>query len=280
MTQSIALPANATAASQRRAELASVLLEDCPPTLADEIALVGSTARGAADDDSDLELNLWVKAIPPRVERVGWLRAAGATDVQVEDQPRADESQWIKFQLDGIPAEVGWQTFSSLHAQIDRIRSGAVLDRKALTFGDVIASAIPLRGDQLPTWQTVLATYSDDVQRGIVKLAVDQWSLPKHWATAGRLARHGERLALMGQLLADLDMALRLVYAVNRRWEPSAKWMLTVAREFAPELVGRIDTVLGDPSLERRVDLCAQFCRDVLALVPAHYDVAVALSTL
>lgn len=281
MTQSINLPDNATEASLRRAEIARVLLESCPPTLADEIALVGSTARGAADDDSDLELNLWAQAIPPRVERVGWLRATGATDVQVEDEPRPDDSHWIKFRLDDVPAEVGWQTFHALHAQIERIRSGEALERKALTFGDVIASAIPLRGDQLPTWQTVLADYSDAVQRGIVRLAVEQWSQPKRWATAYRLARHGERLTLTAQLLDDLDVALRLLYAVNRRWEPSAKWTLTVAQNFASDdLNGRIDAVLGAPSLERRVELCAQFCHDVLALVPNHYDVAAAINTL
>ena len=73
------------------------------------------------------------------------------------------------------------------------------------------------------------------------------------------MARHGERIAVMQQLVADLDLALRLLYAVHRRWEPSRKWTLTVAREFAPaDLITRIDEVLSYPSLERRIEFCAR----------------------
>ena len=145
----IRLPAHATDASRRRAEAARRLIDDCPPALASEIALTGSTARGAADDDSDLELNLWGETIPLIGERAGWLIWAGASDIQVEDAPRPDDSVWIKFKLDDLPVEVGWQTFDALDAQIDTIQSGATLDQAVLTFGDVIASAIPLRGDRV-----------------------------------------------------------------------------------------------------------------------------------
>ncbi len=190
-------------------------------------------------------MNLWDETIPPLDERARWLIWAGASDIRVEDAPRPDNSYWIKFRLDDLPVEVGWQTFDALHAQIDTLQSGATLDRKTLTFGDVIASAIPLRGNQVKQWQVILSGYSDAVQRGIVQLALDQWAQPQRWRTARRLARHGERIAVMEQLVADLDTALRLLYAVNRRWEPSRKWTLTVAREFAPaDLITRIDEVL------------------------------------
>ena len=86
---------------------------------------------------------------------------------------------------------------------------------------------------------------------------------------------------LSRQLLDDLDTALRLLYAVNRRWEPSAKWTLTVAREFAPaDLIARIDDALSYPSLTRRVEFCAQLCHDLLAQVPIEYDVSAATETL
>ena len=264
----ITLPAHATAASRQRAQIAERLVDACPPDLADGIALTGSTARGVADDHSDLELNLWAGRSRRWIARVAWLTAAGATDLQVEDAPRPDDSYWIKFRLGDLSAEVGWQTLAALHAQIEHIRSGATLERKIAAFGDVIANAIPLRGDQVKEEQIILSGYSDAVQRGIVQLAVDQWSQPKRWATARRLAQHGERLTLSRQLLDDLDLALRLLYAINRRWEPSAKWTLTVAREFAPaDLITRIDDVLSYPSLTHRVDparksaaICWRWC--------------------
>ena len=277
-----ALPENASAASVHRAELADALLKSCPITLADEIALVGSTAHGFADDESDLELNLWSNAIPQRDERVDWLIAAGATEIYVEETPRPDNSHWIRFCLDDISAEVGWQTLRALRTSLDRIRSGAVIDRKTLAFGDVIVSAIPLRTKGLlPKWQAALNEYSDELQRSLINAALERWSEPKHVAKARRLAQRGERLALIEALLDDLDAALRVLYAANRRWEPSHKWTLTVAQEFAPDdLIPRIDAILSDKSLEQRVECCAHLCLEVLELVPDGFDISAATHAL
>lgn len=279
---SIILPASATAASLRRAALAEALAQFCPPALADEIALVGSTAHGFADDDSDLELNLWADAIPPLDARIAWLQAAGADDVDRQDTARPDNSFWLGFRLGDVPCEVGWQTFAAARDNLDRILSGADTDRKFLFLADIVASAIPLRtGGRLAEWQAALSGYSDAVQAKLIAAAVARWAKPGHVAGVQRLAQRGERLALADTLLADLDAALRVIYAAHRRWEPSRKWTLTVARQFAPfDLDARIDAALGDPSLERRVELCAQFCLDALALVPPHYDVSAAVAAL
>jgi hypothetical protein len=274
----ILLPKNATTASIRRAELAHKLMQSCPSTLGDEIALVGSTARGIADDESDLELNLWTQVIPPLDARIEWLTAAGAIDIHVEPQPRPDQSHWIGFRLEDVPCEIGWQTLDALKKSLRLILSGGMMDRSVLVFADILATAIPLRtGGQLAEWQTKLHAYPDQLQRGLILAAVERWSQP---SSAHRLARRGESLALMEHLLGDLDAALRVIYAVNRHWEPSRKWTLTVAREFAPEWVERIHSILSDPSLQRRAALCATFCLQVLALVPEEYDVSAAVENL
>jgi hypothetical protein len=278
----IELPAHATVASLRRAEIAERLANACPPELADEIALVGSTARGFADDDSDLELNLWAESIPPLDAWIAWLQAAGADEIDREDVVRPDNSYWLGFRLGDVPCEIGWQTFAAAHDNLDRILSGAVIDRKFLFLADIIASAIPLRtSGRLAEWQRALSGYSDAVQMALITSALERWTKPGYVAGVQRLARRGERLALAETLLADLNAALRVIYAAHRRWEPSNKWTLTVAREFAPfDLDARIDAILGDPSLERRVALCAQFCLEVLALVPPQYNVSVTVAAL
>ena len=283
----LSLPANAIPASLRRAALADQLAQSCPPSLADEIALVGSTAHGFADDASDLELNLWVETIPPLAERLRWLQAAGAADLYAEDSPRPDESYWISFRLDttaeggGISCEVGWQTFAAAERQLALILSGKVTDRKTLIFADILASAIPLRtGGKLAAWQKALATYPAALQNALITPAVERWSRPGAFASARRLARRGESLALTETLLSELEIAFRVVYATHRRWEPSRKWTLTVARTFAPDLIASVDAVLSDPSPERRVELCLRFCLAVLALVPPAYDVSAAVAAL
>jgi hypothetical protein len=275
-------PDSAFAASRHRAELAGQLARSCPPELAAEIALVGSTARGLADDDSDLELNLWRETLPPLDTRLDWLRAAGATDIHAEAAPRPDDSYWIACRLGDIPAEVGWQTFAALDANVERLRSGVVVDRKALFLADILVSAIPLRtSGRLAALQAMLNGYSDAVQRAIIDMAVERWSQPEHFAALRRLARHGETLALTERLLADIQLAVRVLYAVNRRWEPSEKWTLTLAREFAPfDLHARIDAILGDSSLEPRVERIARLCLDVLAHVPETIDVSAAVAVL
>lgn len=280
----IILPTGSSAASQRRADLALKLAQRCPAVLADEIALVGSTAHGFADDDSDLELNLWSNAVPPVDERTEWLQEAGAADLHVEDAPRPDHSYWIGFTLDGIPGEVGWQTFDALQATLDLVRSGTVLDRKVLFLADIIVSALPLRtAGRLAGWQAILHGYSDPLKRRLIDAALQRWSQPEHFAGARRLAQRGEQLALMEALLADLDAGLRLLYAVQRRWEPSRKWTLTLARQFAPadlDLLVRIDDVLGNPSPEARVDACIRLCLRLLELVPESYDTRAAIAAL
>jgi hypothetical protein len=280
----IALPPGASTASQRRADLALKLAQSCPASLADEIALVGSTAHGFADDVSDLELNLWTNAIPPQEGRAAWLLAAGAADLRVEDAPRPDNSYWIGFTLDGIPCEVGWQTFDALQATLKLVRSGTVLDRKVLFLADIIVSALPLRTTgRLAEWQAILRAYSDPLQRSLIDAALQRWSKPGHFAGARRLAKRGERLALMELLLADLDAGLRLLYAAHRRWEPSRKWTLTLAREFAPadlDLLARIDDVLGNPSPEARIDACIRLCLHLLELVPDGFDTSTAVTAL
>jgi predicted nucleotidyltransferase len=265
----VVLPENSTPASQRRAELALRLAQTCPPELADEIALVGSVAHGVADDESDLELNLWAEATPPLAARLAWLQAAGATDVHAEDAPRPDDSYWIGFTLEGISGEVGWQTYTACDEALEFVLSGKA-DRKALVFADILTSALPLRiAGRLAAWQARLSGYSDAVLAAIIAEALARWSRPDAFASARRLAQREERIALTALLVDDLDMALRVLYAAHRRWEPSRKWTLTLARRFAPDVPARLDAILCDPSLERRVELCARFCLDALKLTPA-----------
>ncbi len=275
----IHLPEHATEASKLRAELAERLVQSCPSDLADEIALVGSTARGYADDDSDLELNLWAEAIPPLEARIAWLKQVDVSQWVVEEAPRSDDSYWIHAVIDQINVELGWQTF----AIADRFISTAVSSAaQPPVLIEIVASAIPLRTmGKLHDWQATLSAYSNPFQESTVNVAIEEWSRLKHFTAMRRLAQHGERLLLAYYLIDDLNRAVHLLYASYRRWSPKVKWTLTVAREFAPfDLDARIDAILGDPSLERRVDLCAQFCLEVLALVPKDYDVSKAVEAL
>lgn len=273
------LPAHATEASHQRYQLALQLAQSCPPELGEEIALTGSTARGWADDDSDLELNLWSETIPPTEARVTWLEAAGVEHIEVFDQPRSDDSYWISGRIGSVPIEVGWQTYAAYEGIIKQIVDGS----RSGTLPYIILNAIPLRtSGKLGHWQAQLRGYSEVVQRQILEAVVKRWANPDYFKDWFRLLKRGERLYFTQQLLNDLNAMISLLYAINQRWQPSGKWTLTAARELPlmPERWHeRIDTILTAPP-EEGVHLCLELLLDALALVPPQYDVSAAVTTL
>lgn len=271
----INLPESATPESRRRAQIAAVLAANCPAQIGgiacDEIALTGSTARGLADAESDLELNFWSAAIPSGEARAALLRESGAADVRVIEAPRSDDSYWVSGVIDGVPVEIGWQTFAALDAQIAALLSGEVTDRKALALGEVIASARPLRTNGwFADRQASLRAYPDRLQAAVIAEAAGRWT-PAHFAQEARLARRGELLALYDLLIGDFDAMLRLLYAVNRRWEPSRKWTLSAARDLAlgpADLEARLHALFAEPP-EDAVCTAGHLIDQALALVPA-----------
>lgn len=275
----MSLPPNSSEASRRRYGLAVRLAETCPPELGSELALTGSTSSGLADEGSDLELNLWGETIPPAEARVAWLAAAGVTDIQVFEEPRPDESYWIGGRFDDVPLEVGWQTLETGQTNVQKLLSGSMPQ----VMGYVLATAIPFRSaGYLLNWQTQLRAYSETVQAQAVQSALSRWAKPDHMDMVLRVARRGERLAVAEMVLDDLKELISLLYAINRRWQPSRKWTLAAAHAFTlmPERWReRIDVVLtAEP--EEGVKLCAALLLDALSLVPSQYDVSAAVKAL
>jgi hypothetical protein len=278
MTQPVPLTPN-----RRRHDLAKQIAFNCPKEFCAELALTGSTARGLADEDSDLEINLWFAVLPSLEARMAWLEQVGALDIAVQEGTRSDESYWISCRFGDIDVEVGWQTFEALESLVNRLVSGEITDRKLLSLADLILSAIPLATNGwLPAQQQKLTGYSDAVQAWIVSEAVGLWRSGDRMADARKLAARGEKLALVEHLLLDATMTLRLLYAVNRRWEPGRKWMLSVAQDLPTQpadFLVRLEALFGLPN-RVMVETAARLASEVLALVPASYDIGETVAAL
>lgn len=220
-----------TPASQQRRELAMRLAQACPPELGAEIAVTGSSARGLADDESDLEVNLWVERLPPLEARMRWLAAAGVEQLSAASAPRPDGSEWITGRIEGVMLEAGWQSFAALAQALEGILSGQASRQ---TLAELVASAVPLRpGPRLAGWQARLAHVPPVLREQALAQAQARLHDAEHWQGRLRLARRGERLALFEALGADLGCMLRLLYALNDRWDPGARWLLSLASDFA-----------------------------------------------
>lgn len=278
------LPENATADSRRLHDFAARLAAACPQSLGAEIALVGSAAMGMSDAQSDLDINLWVPTLPPEAERVAWLTSLGATDFNVQP-PRQDRSYGIGCVIDGVDVGCSWQTFATLDFVVELLEQGIMElgDSVVLyTLVDVLVQAVPLRtAGKIDAVQARLSRYPERLRERLIAQTAAAVSsqiktLPKH-------IRYGNVLEIAFHASLIGSRVIHLLYPINRRWSPQAKWEYRLARDLPlqpPDLYARLEQVLRDPDIVERSRIAARLARDTLTLVKDEYDLADALATL
>ncbi len=93
--------------------------------------------------------------------------------------------------------------------------------------------------------------------------------LPSHGYLT--LARPGERLALVEYLYGDAVRVLRIVYALNRVWQPTSKRLADRVRALPvkPErLAARIEDALTEPDPLRAMLVMSELQADTADLAP------------
>jgi hypothetical protein len=103
------------------------------------------------------------------------------------------------------------------------------------------------------------------------------WKYPHRVEMLWTLAERGQTFSLNQWLMADMDDALRIIFAINRKWEPDWKNLRHVAPELAhrpDRMVERVNMIFEHPVLRKRTQSALEFLLDVLKLVPSHYDVS------
>ncbi|MDQ2741945.1 MAG: hypothetical protein M3Z66_06560 [Chloroflexota bacterium] len=277
------LPTDATAASRRRLDLARILTDACPPELGREIALTGSAARGRADDFSDIEVNLWVEQLPHIEQWSAWLETMGATDIRPNTWD-ADTGgfHWTVCRFGDIWAEVGWATLTSFSELVRGLAAGEFAGTARLEMAWTVAQAIPLRTEgALAKWQAMLAHYPDGLAQRIVANQTTVWADPHVPGVRWALAARGERMALAMRFLWDMQNLLRVLFAINHRWDQDLKWtdQQSLDLPLKPDrLSARIDEMFTLTDLKRAVEVNQRLIAETLELTSAQgYDVAAAL---
>jgi hypothetical protein len=77
---------------------------------------------------------------------------------------------------------------------------------------------------------------------------LEQWSSPYTTITRWLPIRRDQPLALAMDLLSDVQGILRLLFALNRQWEPDWKWIAALARRLQhkpDQLVERVGQCFG-----------------------------------
>jgi hypothetical protein len=251
----------------RSAELRSIAqrIADALPATVEEVVLTGSVSRGVADDVSDIEM-LIVTAGEPELEQCFSLAAAcGLTGLGTWG-PQGGPTQRVSGYREGVPIELIWWSQTHAETAVDAIFAG---DPSATA--DALANGIALRtSGLLARWQERLRHYPDELARARIEDAALTWG---GFAPAGllTLVRPGERLALVERMVDDAARVVRIVFALNRVWQPTLKRLADRAATLPvkPErMAERIEEALTEPDPRRALIAMTELQSDTVALAP------------
>jgi predicted nucleotidyltransferase len=246
-------------------DLAQRVVDALPLEVAEEAVLTGSVSRGVADEVSDIEMLIVTPEQLELAKCFEYARAAGLVELDtwgVQDTPARRVSGF----LEGVPLELIWWSREYAESCIDALFRG-----DASSTADALAHGMPLRtSGSLARWQLRLRDYPPELAAARIEEAALTWG---GFTPAGllTLARPGERLALIERMLDDASRVLRIVYALNRVWQPTHKRLATRVAPLAvkPErLAERIEDALTESDPRRALLVMTELQAETAALAP------------
>ena len=251
--------------SQQLRDLAQRVVDALPPEVAEEVVLTGSVSRGVADEVSDIEM---LVVTPEPLELAACFEHARAAGLEELDTwgAQGTPTQRVSGFREGVPLELIWWSREYAESSIDAILLG-----DTSSAADAIANGIPLRtSGSLSRWQVRLSDYPDDLAATRIEEAALTWG---GFAPAGllTLARPGEQLARIERMLDDASRVLRIVYALNRVWQPTHKRLAARAASLAVKparLAERIDDAFSESDPRRALLVMTELQSETVALAP------------
>jgi hypothetical protein len=255
----------ATARTRELQQLAERIEAALPPVV-EEVVITGSVSRGVADEASDIEM-LLVTTEPLELEECfEHARAAGLESLDTWG-PQGTDTKRVFGYREGVPIELVWWSRDFAEQSVAAIVAG-----EPSGSGDALANGVAIRSaGLLEDWQKRLSDYPDEVAAKRIEDAALTWGgyAPEGWLT---VIRPGERVALAELLYDDAMRVLRIVYAMNRVWEPTTKRLAArlEALPVKPErLAERIEEAFTEPSLVRAALVMKELQLETAELAPS-----------
>lgn len=251
--------------SQQLRDLAQGVVDALPPEVAAEVVLTGSVSRGVADDVSDIEMLIVTPEPLELAACFGHARAAGLEGLDTWGA-QGTPTQRVSGFREGVPLELIWWSRNYAESCID-----AMLRGDTSSAADAIANGMALRTcGLLARWQARLSDYPDDLAAARIEEAALTWG---GFAPAGllTLARPGEQLARIERMLDDASRVLRIVYALNRVWQPTLKRLVARAASLAVKpvrLAERIEEAFSESDPRRALLGMTELQSETVALAP------------
>src|SRR5947208_4499916 len=255
------------AETPRTAELRSVAqaIAEALPETVEEVVVTGSVSRGVADDVSDIEMLIVTRDQPDLEECFSFAAGAGLTGLDTWGQQGVPTKR-VSGYRDGVPIELVWWPRAYAEEMVDAIFAG-----NPGGTAEALANGLALRtSGLLAQWQERLGRYPDELAAAQIEDAALTWG---GFTPAGLLTiiRPGERLSMLERVGDDAIRVTRIVFAVNRIWQPTTK---RLADRVAPleqkpdRMAERIEKALTEPDLRRAVLVMTELQLETAELAP------------
>jgi predicted nucleotidyltransferase len=246
-------------------DLAQRVADALPLEVAEEVVLTGSVSRGVADEVSDIEMLI---VTPEQMELAACFEHARAAGLHELDTwgDQSTPTRRVSGFLEGVPLELVWWSRKHAESSIDSFFRGDMSSA-----ADAITHGVALRtSGSLSQWQARLSDYPDELAGARIEDAALTWG---GFTPAGllTLARPGERLARTERMLDDASRVLRIVYALNRVWEPTHKRLEERVASLAVKparLAERIDEAFSESDPRRALLVMTELQSETVALAP------------
>ena len=246
-------------------EIAGRIAASLPPVV-EEVVLTGSVSRGVADDMSDIEMLLVTTTPLGLAECFDNAREVGLTDLDTWGVQGTEVSRVFGY-FQGIPIETIWWPRAFAEATVAALIAG-----EESTAAEALTEGFALRTvGLLEDWQTSLNIYPEALAAARIEDAAMAWGgfHPSGFLT---LARPGDRLALVEYLYHDAVRVLRIVYALNRVWQPTSKRLADRVAPLAVKpnrLVERIEDALTEADPLRAMLVMTELQAETADLAPS-----------
>ncbi len=254
-------------ATVRSVELRSIAQDvaDALPAAVEEVVLTGSVSRGVADEVSDIEMLVVTRDEPDLEGCFSLAAAAGLSDLGTWG-PQGVPTKRVSGNRDGAALELVWWSRAHAESAVD-----AIFEGDSSTTADALAQGVALRtSGLLERWQERLRDYPDELARARIEDAALTWG---GFSAAGLLTivRPGERLAQLERMVDDATRVVRIVFALNRVWQPTTKRVADRVADLPrkPErLAERIEEALTEPDPRRALLVMTELQAETVALAP------------
>jgi predicted nucleotidyltransferase len=251
--------------SQQLQDLAQRVADALPLDVAEEVVLTGSVSRGVADEVSDIEMLI---VTPEPMELAACFEHARAAGLEELDTwgDQSTPARRVSGFLEGVPLELIWWSREYAESSID-----SFFRSDMSSSADAIIHGVALRtSGSLSRWQARLGDYPEELARARIEDAALTWG---GFAAAGllTLARPGELLSRTERMLDDALRVLRIVYALNRVWEPTTKRLEARVASLAVKparLAERIEEALSESDPRRALLVMTELQLETVALAP------------